>query len=231
MSLKKIRSAMAILRDQLASNNPLNDVTLLSDGTTIFAAHSADEVVDVFQKRTGRVWDRSWPGTAGARRRDPPTLPGGPTSCCGDHGGEGQLSSEHLDESQPADLVDFAHESERQFARLLDFYEVEWEYEPREFAIKFDDDGEPTKFFRPDFYLPDEDVYIEITTMSQKLVTKKNKKLRLLRELYPEIECKLFYQRDYLNLLVKYGLADLPDQELAGGADPFAGSTADRGSR
>ena len=53
MSLKKIRSAMEILRDQLESNNPLNDVTLLSNGTTIFAAHSADEVVDVFQRGQG----------------------------------------------------------------------------------------------------------------------------------------------------------------------------------
>jgi len=97
---------------------------------------------------------------------------------------------------------------------LLDFYDVEWEYEPREFAIKFDHDGKPMKSFRPDFYLPDEGVYIEITTMSQKLVTKKNKKLRLLRELYPDVECKLFYQRDYLNLLVKYGLEEPPDQDL-----------------
>jgi len=91
---------------------------------------------------------------------------------------------------------------------------VEWEYEPREFAIKFDKQGQPKKFFRPDFYLPADDIYIEITTMSQKLVTKKNKKLRLLRELYPEITCKLFYQRDYLNLLVKYGLEEPPDQDL-----------------
>ena len=53
MSLKKIRSAMSILREQLASSNPLTDVTLLSDGATIFAAHSADEVVDVFQKGQG----------------------------------------------------------------------------------------------------------------------------------------------------------------------------------
>ena len=50
--------------------------------------------------------------------------------------------------------------------------------------------------------------------MSQKLVTKKNKKVRLLREIHPEIECKVFYQRDYLNLLVKYGLEEPPDQDL-----------------
>lgn len=91
---------------------------------------------------------------------------------------------------------------------------MDWEYEPREFAIGFDERGNPTKFFRPDFYLPDDDLYIEITTMSQKLVTKKNRKVRLLRELHPEIACKIFYQRDYLNLLVKYGLEELPDQEL-----------------
>jgi hypothetical protein len=62
--------------------------------------------------------------------------------------------------------------------------------------------------------LPDDDLYIEITTMSQKLVTKKNRKVRRLREVHPEIECKVFYQRDYLSLLVKYGLEEPPDQEL-----------------
>ena len=91
---------------------------------------------------------------------------------------------------------------------------MDWEYEPREFAIEFDGDGEPSQFFRPDFYLPADDLYIEITTMSQKLVTKKNRKVRRLRELYPELQCKVFYQRDYLSLLVKYGLEEPPDQEL-----------------
>ncbi|MDX1691168.1 MAG: hypothetical protein R3290_09130 [Acidimicrobiia bacterium] len=107
----------------------------------------------------------------------------------------------------PADSVDFAHPSERQFARLLDFYGIDWEYEPRSFPIEFDDEtGEPVKFFTPDFYLPDEDVFIEITTMNQKLVTKKNRKVRRLGEVHPEIACKIFYQRDYLHLLLKYGL-------------------------
>lgn len=91
---------------------------------------------------------------------------------------------------------------------------MDWDYEPREFAISFDTDGIPVQFFRPDFYLPEDDLYIEITTMSQKLVTKKNRKVRLLSEVHPEIECKVFYQRDYLNLLVKYGLEEPPDQDL-----------------
>jgi DNA-binding transcriptional MerR regulator len=53
MSLNKIRTAMDILRQQLQSNNPLTDVTLLSDGTTIYAAHSASEVVDIFKQGQG----------------------------------------------------------------------------------------------------------------------------------------------------------------------------------
>jgi hypoxanthine phosphoribosyltransferase len=90
---------------------------------------------------------------------------------------------------------------------LLDFYDVEWLYEPHEYPVEWDDEAQPTKFFRPDFFLPGENVYIEITTMNQKLVTKKNKKVRKFRELYPGTHIKIFYQRDYLNLLVKYGLA------------------------
>jgi hypothetical protein len=100
----------------------------------------------------------------------------------------------------------FAHESERQFARLLDFYGVAWEYEPTEFTLEWDPLGRPSQGFRPDFYLPAYDLYIEITTLNQRLVTKKNRKIRRLRELHPEIDIKILYQRDYLNLLVKFGL-------------------------
>lgn len=89
---------------------------------------------------------------------------------------------------------------------MLDFYGIPWEYEPRAFPIAFDRRGRPSQFFTPDFYLPEEDIYIEITTMSQKLVTKKNAKVRRLRELYPDVTCKVLYQRDYLHLVVKYGL-------------------------
>ncbi len=102
----------------------------------------------------------------------------------------------------------FAHPSERQFALLLDFYDIEWSYESRSFPLMWDADGNPTQSFTPDFYLPGEDTFIEITTMNQKLVTKKNAKVRRLRELYPEITCKVLYQRDYLHLVVKYGLEE-----------------------
>jgi hypothetical protein len=115
-------------------------------------------------------------------------------------------SSLRPSEPLPSEIVSFAHVSERQFARLLDFYQIEWRYEPRSFDLEWDGDGSVTQRFTPDFYLPAYDLYIEITTLNQKLVTKKNRKVRRLRELYPEINCKIFYQRDYLSLVTKYGL-------------------------
>jgi hypothetical protein len=89
---------------------------------------------------------------------------------------------------------------------LLDFYSIVWEYEPRTFTLETDRDGNPVQAFTPDFYLPSYDLYIEITTLNQKLVTKKNRKARRLRELHPDVQVKVLYQRDYLHLLVKYGL-------------------------
>jgi hypothetical protein len=108
--------------------------------------------------------------------------------------------------TRPADQITFAHNSERQFARLLDFYRVEWEYEPTAFPIEWNASGQPVQHFRPDFYLPTFGLYIEITTLNQRLVTKKNRKVRRLRELYPDVRIKVLYQRDYLSLLAKYGL-------------------------
>lgn len=94
---------------------------------------------------------------------------------------------------------------------LLDFYGVEWDYEPTAFPVSWDRDGRPSQYFTPDFYLPEDDLYIEITTMSQKLVTKKNAKVRRLRELYPDVRIKILYQRDFLNLVHKYGLEQPPN--------------------
>jgi hypoxanthine phosphoribosyltransferase len=108
--------------------------------------------------------------------------------------------------SADAATARFAHNSERQFAKLLDFYGVAWEYEPRTFVLEWDRQGRPVQAFSPDFYLPAYDLYIEITTLNQKLVSKKNRKVRRLTELYPDVRIKVLYQRDYLNLLVKYGL-------------------------
>jgi hypothetical protein len=114
----------------------------------------------------------------------------------------------------PHTAVAFAHNSERQFAKLLDFYGIEWEYEPHTFVLESDPRGHPLEAFSPDFFLPGYDLYIEITTLKQKLVTKKNRKVRKLQARYPDTNVKILYQRDYLNLLVKFGL-ESPEQ-LAG---------------
>jgi hypoxanthine phosphoribosyltransferase len=104
--------------------------------------------------------------------------------------------------------INFAHQSEEQFAQLLDFYNIEWVYEPRSFALKWNGD-KVTEMFTPDFYLPGLDQYVELTTLKQSLVTEKNQKLRHLRELYPEIKIMLLYKRDYDRLLAKYGVGPL----------------------
>jgi len=102
--------------------------------------------------------------------------------------------------------VRFAHRSEQEFARLLDFYDIKWFYEPLSFDIEWDKKGNAVSKFTPDFYLPEYDLFIEITTLNQKLVTKKNRKIRRLKELYPEVKCKIFYRKDYQHLLFKYNI-------------------------
>lgn len=96
-------------------------------------------------------------------------------------------------------------------ARILDFYEVRWEYEPHTFPILWNLDGVVVESFAPDFYLPDLELYLEMTTLRQKLVRKKNRKLRRLRELYPDLRVKLFYARDFRALMLKYGRVALAD--------------------
>jgi len=105
----------------------------------------------------------------------------------------------------------FAHGSEAEMARILDFYAVRWEYEPTTFPILWNLDGEVVESFSPDFYLPELDLYLEMTTLKQRLVRKKNRKLRRLRELYPDIRIKLFYARDFRAMMLKYGRLALAD--------------------
>ena len=108
----------------------------------------------------------------------------------------------------PGTAPNFAHASEAELARILDYYQVEWRYEPRTFPILFNLDGAVVESFAPDFYLPEFDLYVELTTMKQSLVTKKNRKVKLLRAIYPHLNIQVFYQKDFENLIFKYGLAE-----------------------
>ncbi len=103
----------------------------------------------------------------------------------------------------------FAHPSERLFASMLSLYGLEWRYEPVEFALAWDERGRPTKGFRPDFYLPDLQLFIELTVSEQRLVTKKNQKVRAFRALYPELAIAVVYQRDFVSLLERHELGTL----------------------
>ncbi len=102
----------------------------------------------------------------------------------------------------------FANDSEQIFANLLDFYRIAWDYEPKSFPIQWDKNGKILEAFTPDFYLPELELYIELTTMKQAHVTKKNRKIKLLRAIYPQINIQVFYQKDFQNLVFKYGLAE-----------------------
>ena len=102
----------------------------------------------------------------------------------------------------------FSHPAEEAFATILDYYGVDWEYEPRVFPLVWDERGNVIEAFSPDFYLPQQDLYIELTTLRPKLSTKKNRKLRRMKELYPDVNVKLFKRKEMRDLLVKFGLYD-----------------------
>lgn len=111
-------------------------------------------------------------------------------------------------EKNPGDkkAPSFMHPSEEEFARMLDFYNIFWQYEPKTFPLQWDSEGKVTEAFCPDFYLPDQNLYVELTTQRQKLVWKKNRKARRLKELYPEINVKIIYNKDYLHILESLGV-------------------------
>ena len=100
----------------------------------------------------------------------------------------------------------FANPAELEYAKILDWYGIPWQYEPTTFVLERDEDGRVTEAFSPDFYLPEQDLYLEVTVMKQSLVTRKNRKLRKLRERYPDVKIKLFYKRDLERLAQHFRL-------------------------
>ena len=105
-----------------------------------------------------------------------------------------------------SDQPRFANPAELEYAKVLDWYGIPWAYEPTTFVLERDEQGRVVEAFTPDFYLPDQDLYLEVTVMKQSLVTRKNRKLRKLREQYPQIKIKLFYERDFNRLAARFGL-------------------------
>lgn len=100
----------------------------------------------------------------------------------------------------------FSHPSEEEFARILDYYGIEWKYEPRTFVLEDDGHGNVLEAFSPDFYLPQQDLFIELTTLRPKLIRIKNHKIQRLRERYPEVNIKLLKRQNIRNMMIKYGI-------------------------
>ncbi len=129
-----------------------------------------------------------------------------------------EAAAEPVPRSVPFGRAAFAHPAEAEFAHLLDFYRIAWEYEPTGFPLAWD--GERvTEMVTPDFYLPEHDLYVELTTMKQSLITRKHRKLRRLKEIYPDVNVVLLTRRDYYELLARVGygafeITSLPEQDI-----------------
>ena len=95
----------------------------------------------------------------------------------------------------------FKNDTEAEFAKILDMYGIEWMYEPKTFPIEWDEEGNIKMAFSPDFYLPKFNLYLELTTMEQKYVTKKNKKARMVMDLYPGTNVRIVYKKDFQELV------------------------------
>lgn len=104
--------------------------------------------------------------------------------------------------------IQYSHPAEEIFARILDFYGLEWQYEPCTFPLEWDEEGRITEAFSPDFYLPGQNLYIELTTLRPRLSTYKNRRMRRMQELYPHIQVKLLKRRELHAMMVKYGLVE-----------------------
>ena len=100
----------------------------------------------------------------------------------------------------------FMHPSEEEFARMLDFYRIRWAYEPKTFILEWDSEGNIVEAFSPDFYLVDQDLYVELTTQKPKQAWKKNRKIRRMKELYPDIQVRLIDKKGFESMLRKHSI-------------------------
>jgi hypoxanthine phosphoribosyltransferase len=131
------------------------------------------------------------------------------------HGTEVLPVENNAKPNAPGELPNFAHPSEEEFARILDFYGLDWKYEPRSFPLRWEGD-KVVEMFTPDFYLSELGMFVELTTMKQSLVTAKNRKIRFMKELYPDVNVRLLYRKDYHRILAKYGFGPLAQADVQG---------------
>jgi len=112
------------------------------------------------------------------------------------------------------DIV-WSHPSEKEFAHVLDYFGIEWRYEPTTFPLRWDKEGNLLEGFSPDFYLVEQELYVELTTLRPRLMRDKHRKVRRLRELYPEVSVRLWDRQDFVRFLERFGL-ESHRQDLVG---------------
>jgi hypothetical protein len=118
--------------------------------------------------------------------------PFNPTTAAGALQGRDQTDWPTTDEEACVALpVEFAYSWEEEFARMLDEYEISWQYKPRTFAVEWDEEGNFVDSFTPDFYLPVSDVFVELAAPDCSASVAKARKVRLLRQQHPEITIEL----------------------------------------
>ena len=108
----------------------------------------------------------------------------------------------------PRQEIVFSHPSEKELAQVLDFYGIKWRYEPVTFPLRWDKDGNLLEAFSPDFYLVEQDLYVELTTLRSKLMRFKKRKIKRIQELYPEINIRMWTRKDFERLLERFGMQD-----------------------
>ena len=132
--------------------------------------------------------------------------------------GHGMINDTHAPVANPVvprNEISFSHPSEAELAHVLDFYGIEWRYEPMTFPLAWDEHGNVIEAFSPDFYLVQQDLYVELTTLRQKLMRFKHRKIRRLKELYPEINIRLWNRKDFEHFLERFGI-DARSRHLLG---------------
>ena len=100
----------------------------------------------------------------------------------------------------------FSHPSEVELAQVLDFFGIAWRYEPTTFPIAWDEQGNLKEAFTPDFYLVDQELYVELTTLRAKLMRVKHRKIKRMAELYPDINVRLWSRSDFMGFMRRFGL-------------------------
>jgi hypothetical protein len=91
----------------------------------------------------------------------------------------------------------FVTPEEERFERMLRKHSIPWEYESHLITFALDPKiGVADAGFNPDFYLPEWDIYVELTGGGAASMRKKRSKIRRAVDLYPYLRIRLLDEGD-----------------------------------